>query len=196
MLARLEQEQEAALAGICARHPDVIATASATELAALRSAVQPVYDELERDAQTREFIGEIRKLRRGEAAEGESLLCPARRGVASELEGVWQSSVTRAAMVANGASAAEAARYHGPGTLEFKRGRWIFRGERATVTGTYVDTGDDLRLTMLTCTANPCSPGATTGYGWSVYRDALSLTRRPGLPSWPRLVAKPSRRVG
>jgi TRAP-type C4-dicarboxylate transport system substrate-binding protein len=196
VLGRLEQEQEAALAGICARHPDVIATASATELAALRSAVQPVYDELERDAQTRQFIGEIRKLRRGEAAEGKSLVCPATQGVASELEGVWQSSVTRAAMVANGASAAEAARYDGPGTLEFENGRWTFHGERATVTGTYVVTGDDLRLTMLTCTANPCSPGAATEYGWSVYRDALSLTRRSGLPSWPRLVAKPSRRVG
>ena len=69
--------------------------------------------------------------------------------------------MTRAAMVANGASAAEAATYHGPGTLELGDGRWTFRTDRATVTGTYAVTGDALRLTMRTCTANPCTPGRT-----------------------------------
>jgi hypothetical protein len=35
-----------------------------------------------------------------------------------------------------------------------------------------------------------------TEYGWSVYRDALTLMRRPDGLFWPRLVAKSSRRVG
>ena len=72
--------------------------------------------------------------------------------------------MTRAELMANGASAAEAATYHGPGTLELKNRGWTFRGERATVTGTYVVAGDGLRLTMRTCTANPCSPGSATEY--------------------------------
>jgi hypothetical protein len=114
----------------------------------------------------------------------------------SQLEGVWESNVTRAAMVAQGASASEAATYHGAGTLELRGGRWTFRGDRATVTGTYVVTGDALRLTMLTCTANPCTPGAYTDYAWSVYLDTLTLTRRPGHQFWPRLVATAATRVG
>jgi TRAP-type C4-dicarboxylate transport system substrate-binding protein len=195
VLARLDEEQEQALESTCARGRVSLVTASPSELSALRAAVQPVNDELERDAQTREFVSEIRKLGIGQAADGQSLRCPAPQGGGLKLDGVWESSVTRAAMVANGASAAEAATYHGSGRLELKSGRWTFQGERATVTGTYVVMGDDLRLTMLTCTANPCSPGHATEYRWSVYRDALSLTRRSGLPFWPRLVAKRSRRV-
>ena len=194
MTARLEKEQEEALQATCARGRLSLATASASDLAALRRAVQPVYDELERDGQTREFIAEIRKLRRG--IEGESVHCAASQRNVSKLEGAWESNVTRAAMVANGASAAEAATYHGPGTLELREGRWTFRGDRTTVTGTYAVAGNALRLTMLTCTANPCTPGAYTDYVWSRYRDALTLTRRSGQAAWPRLVAKPSRRVG
>jgi TRAP-type C4-dicarboxylate transport system substrate-binding protein len=196
VLARLVAEEHQALESTCARGRVTLVTASPSQLSALRAAIQPVTEELQRDVQTREFLGEIRKLRRAEAADEQSLRCPAPHGGSSELDGVWESNVTRAAMVANGASAPEAATYDGSGTLELKRGRWTFHGERATVTGAYVVTGDDLRLTMLSCTANPCSPGAATEYRWSVYRDALSLTPRSGLPFWPRLVAKPSRRVG
>jgi TRAP-type C4-dicarboxylate transport system substrate-binding protein len=193
-MARLEKEQVESLEVVCGRGKLTLATASPPELAALRAAVQPVYDALERDAPTRELITEIRRLRSG--IEGDSVQCAASRGNVSELEGVWESSVTRAAMLANGASAAEAATYHGPGTLELREGRWTFRGDRATVTGTYAVTGDALRLTMLTCTANPCTPGAYTDYTWSVYRDALTLSRRSGRAVLPRLIAKPLRRIG
>jgi hypothetical protein len=193
VLARMEKEQPQALEVVCGRGKLRLATASTSELAALQTAVQPVYDELERDKQTREFIAAIRKLRSG--LEAESVQCTAPQRGVSQLEGVWESNVTYAAMSANGASASEAATYHGPGTLELRGGLWTFRGDRTTVKGTYAVMGDDLRLTTLTCTANPCSPGAATQYSWSVYRDALTLTRRSGAPFWPRLVAKPSRRV-
>jgi hypothetical protein len=42
--------------------------------------------------------------------------------------------------------------------------------------------GDVLELTMRRCTANPCSPGASTEYGWSVYRDTLTLAAPPRPP--------------
>jgi TRAP-type C4-dicarboxylate transport system substrate-binding protein len=195
-LARVESEQQESLGLVCGRGKLTLATATPSELAALRAAVQPVYDSLERDVQTRRLITEIRALRTARAGDGKPLVCVASRTGASELEGVWQSNVSRAAMLAAGASAAEAATYEGRGTLELAHGRWTFDGERASVTGTYAVAGDALRLTMLTCTANPCDPGASSDYTWSVYRDALTLTRRPGRAAWPRLVAKPSRRVG
>jgi TRAP-type C4-dicarboxylate transport system substrate-binding protein len=193
-LARIEKEQEGALEVLCGRGNATFPTASPSELAALRAAVQPVYDELERDAQTREFIAQIRKLRGG--VEGESVHCAASQRNVSQLEGVWESTVTRAELVASGASAAEAASYSGPGTFQLRDGRWTFRGERATIKGTYAATGNALRLTILTCTTNPCTRGAYTDYTWNVYNDTLTLRRRPGQAAWARPVAKPSRRVG
>jgi hypothetical protein len=102
--------------------------------------------------------------------------------------------VSRKALLSLGASTAEAATYEGPGTLELRAGQWVFRGEHTTVTGTYTVEGDVVRLTMRTCTVNPCSPGAVTEYTWSRYRDTLSLTGKTG-ELWPRLVASAARRV-
>ena len=119
---------------------------------------------------------------------------PASAG-ATKLESVWESSASNAALRASGASRPEASTYEGAATLELKDGRWAFRGDHTTVAGTYAVEGDVIRLTMKTCTANPCSPGAVTQYSWSVYRDTLSLARRPGLPFWPRLVATPAKRA-
>jgi TRAP-type C4-dicarboxylate transport system substrate-binding protein len=195
-LARVSREQDEALEVACGRGTLSLPTASAAELDALRAAVEPVYAALESDPLTRKLIAEIRQLRTGDAANANSIRCPKSQAGASELEGVWESRVTREAMLAGGASVAEAATYAGAAALALADGRWTFDGDHTTVTGTYVVKGDALRLTMLTCTTNPCSPGLTTDYTWSVYRDVLTLTRRPGRAAFPRLVAKPSRRVG
>jgi TRAP-type C4-dicarboxylate transport system substrate-binding protein len=196
VLARLEREQQDALETICDRGSVVVAAATDSEVAALRAAVQPVYDELERDPDTKRAIAEIRQLRTGQSAGVDAVGCPSGPAVASELEGVWQATVTPAEIRANGGTAAEASTFAGAGTLELHDGRWTFRNDRTTVKGTYRAGDDALSLTMRTCTANPCDPGMVTDYGWSVYRDRLSLTMRPGHLYWPRLVAKPARRVG
>ena len=125
--ARLASESETALDATCSRGRLALATASASDLAALRVAVQPVYEGLERDPATRRVIAEIRTLRRG--LEGEVVRCPRTQREVSALEGVWESSVTRAAMLAGGASTPEATTYSGPGTLELKEGRWTFEGD-------------------------------------------------------------------
>lgn len=190
-LARIEREQREALELVCSRGKLTFATASSSQLAALKAAVRPVYDELERDPETSRLLAEIESMPTDAA---EPLDCPASRAAGAGLEGVWRATVTAAQMRASGGTAAEAATYAGAGVLELEDGRWTFRNDRATVTGTYRVAGDVLALTMDTCTANPCSPGATTEYGWSRYRDTLTLTRRPGQEFWPRLVAKPSRR--
>ena len=193
--ARIAREQNESLDVVCNRGALSLVAASPAERAALRAAVQPVYDELERDATTRALLAEISRLRAQEPGP-DPLRCTRPHAAASSLEGAWESTVTHASMLAHGATAAEAATYGGRGTLELENGRWSFRTDRATVTGTYTVGGDGIRLTMRTCTANPCEPGATTEYTWSVYRDTLSLERRAGRPFWPALVVAPRKRVG
>ena len=107
------------------------------------------------------------------AEAGEQLDCPASRAAAG-LERDLASDRDGCGGAAGGGTAAEAATYAGAGTLSTRRPLDVSR-RRASVTGTYVVTGDVLELTMRTCTANPCTPGATTEYGWSRYRDTLTL---------------------
>jgi hypothetical protein len=193
-LAEVDRIETEALQSICARGLAHLVTASPAQIAALRAAVKSVYAELERNSRTRQMISEIRKLDDGSPTE--PLRCPGPTArAAAQLEGAWESAVTSRELRAAGASPAEAETFEGSGTLELRDGRWVFRGEHTTVTGSYVVSGDEIRLTIRTCTANPCSSGAATDYRWNVYRDTLSFIRQPG-PLWPRLVAKPSRRVG
>jgi TRAP-type C4-dicarboxylate transport system substrate-binding protein len=194
--AEVERLESEALRTICDRKLAVLYQASPANVAGLRAAVRPVYKGLERDARTKELIEGIKALGTGRE---EPLRCrPVPAEDTAALVGVWRSDAARDALVALGATDAEASTYEGPATLELKDSRWTFRGDHTTVTGTYDVEGNVIRLTMRTCTANPCSPGAVSEYVWSVYRDVLSLAPRPGggTRSWPRLVAGSARRVG
>ena len=64
-LARIQRDEERALGIVCRRGKLALVTASTSQVAALRNALQPVYEELERDEQTRELIEQIRELRAG-----------------------------------------------------------------------------------------------------------------------------------
>ncbi len=195
-LSEVERLEKDALESICERKLVSLVTVSRADVAALHAAVRPVYAQLERNTGTRELVAGIRMLRAGQRADVLPVRCPSPTGAgASKLEGVWDSKASHAALLAVGASPAEAATYEGAARLELRDGRWTLRGDHTTVTGTYVLKGDVIRLTMRTCTANPCSPGAVTEYGWSFYRDTLSLARRPGATFWPRLVVSPGRQV-
>ena len=193
VLARLQREQQNALVEICNRGATTVAQAGSADVASLRAAVAPVYERLERDPATKRLIAEIRALRGSAGAD--IVRCAPTSTQAGSLEGVWRADVTGAEIRASGGSAAEAAVVSGPATLELRRGRWTFRSARTTVNGTYRVEGPVVALTMRTCTVNPCSPGMVTEYGWSIYRDRLTLSRRPGRLFWPRLVAKPLRRT-
>jgi TRAP-type C4-dicarboxylate transport system substrate-binding protein len=193
--AEVDRLEDQALRTICDRRLATLVRASPGDVAGLRAAVRPVEAALERDARTKELINGIKALG---ASREEPLRCrPVPAEDTAALEGVWRSDAARDALVALGATDAEAATYEGPATLELKDGRWTFRGEHTTMTGTYDVEGNVIRLTMRTCTANPCSPGAGSEYVWSVYRGVLSLHPRPGgAAAWPRLVAGAARRVG
>jgi hypothetical protein len=194
-LREVDHNETRALGTICDRGLARLVTASPEQLSALRAAVRPVYRQLERNRQTRRFLAEIAELA-GTGGAVQPLRCGARAStIGPALEGVWSSTVSRRELLAQGASAAEAATYEGPATLQLKAGRWAFHGDHTTVTGRYRIAGDTVRMTMVTCTVNPCSPGAVTEYTWSVYRNNLTLARDPAGTFWPRLVAAPSTRI-
>ena len=138
-------------------------------------------------------------MRDGTAREDESLRCPEpETGIASELEGRWQATPSRAELLAAGASPHDLVGALSGLEIEFADGEWIARGvhtERVW-TGTYSVSGDVVQLTLETCSHNPCSPGTATEHRWSTYRDTLTLTQLPGRSSWPRLTATPFKRVG
>lgn len=194
LLETLRSEERTSLAALCQDGHLALVTASSGDRAALRRAVQPVYDELERDSLTRELIAEIEDLRAG-LPSSEPLRCPnARRTVPrTALDGRWRADLDAEALAAAGASKEEVELVEGPMTLEFHEGRWVVRmAQSASVFhGTYSLDRSVLRLTIGSCTpAKACKVGQLTEYRWSVYRDKLSLSRsrRYVLPA---LVAKP-----
>lgn len=193
VLRRLQREQQNALVEICNRGTLTLATAPDADAASLRVAVRPVYASLERDPATKALIAEISSRRIGVPAD--IVRCPPRSSSSQLLEGRWRADVSRAEIRAAGGTPAEAAAFAGPATLELRGGRWTFSNSTTTVKGSYRVEGPVVLLTMRTCTINPCSPGMVTEYGWSVYRDRLTLSRRPARLFWPRLVAKPSARA-
>jgi TRAP-type C4-dicarboxylate transport system substrate-binding protein len=192
--ARIEREQREALAGLCQRGALRLASASPSELAALRAAVRPVYRELERDPGTRKLIAEIRRIKRGIASE--PLRCRAAVIAAAAIEGRWSATATREQLLAAGAEPKEVGPGQRTATLELDRGRWVARLEpNRSWTGTYAITGERTRFILRTCSHNPCDPGATAVHEWSVYRDTLSLKPFGRSQLW-QLTAAPWTRAG
>lgn len=197
-LAEVDRIEQDALRTICDRRLASFVTVPPEDVAALHEGVRPVYAELERNGETRELIGEIRALRATTATHREPLRCPeAGAGVASALAGRWQATATGEEVLAAGATPREVARGPNSMTLQLESGKWVARGVDTgrTWTGRYTVSGDVIRLTLETCSHNPCTPGALAEHGWSVYRDTLSLTRLPGQESWWQLIAKPFKRA-
>jgi TRAP-type C4-dicarboxylate transport system substrate-binding protein len=197
-IARVAKEEQAALTAICGRGTLALARASATDLAALRRAVQPVYAKLNKDSFTKDVIREITRLRAARPAD--VVECPAasRAGAASRLEGGWQAASSREDLLAAGTPPNEAERQSGVATLELHRGQWIAR-ERHTGfvwRGPYAVKGDILYLTIAYCRGSKdvCFRG-TAEYKWSRYRDRLTLARLSGSPTYYGVLAKPLTRL-
>jgi TRAP-type transport system periplasmic protein len=189
-------------------------TASPADLAALRRAVQPVYGQLGRDAQTRRYIRQIEAMRQGispEPAPGCAQV-PRLAGKAGPLDGVWQFTTTAADLRAAGASQGDIVpENYGTYTFVIDRGRFAFTQEnRQACTwayGSFTVTGD--RFEQLFTDGGGIAPdGATNEPGefftfrWSLYRGMLTLYPVKGAVSpnpsvgkpWPRISTKPSAR--
>lgn len=196
-LSRVERDENAALARVCERGKLSFATASATDLGLLRGAVRPVYAELERDAQTREWIGEITRLRHDDDASSlHPLRCPKARtnakAAASKLEGRWRVSWSRDELLAAGIEPRVADALEGRHVLEFSNGR--FRSRTDPTTGTYTVAGDVLRLVFDNDVVG-VTAGKVYELRWSVYRESLSFSAVEGREPLLAMTTKPFRRT-
>jgi TRAP-type C4-dicarboxylate transport system substrate-binding protein len=194
---------------LCQRGLVSFVTASPADLAALRRAVQPVYDELERDPQTRRLIRQIAAMRNGirpEAAPG----CRASGQSVSQsspLDGVYRVAF-------EGAPRAFAENF-GTWTYVVDHGRFAFTQENKQACtwayGTFSVRGQRVDWTITDgggiAPNNALNkPGEFFSFGWSLYRDALTLTPIKGPNSndispmnfrvkpWHRISTTPSRR--
>jgi TRAP-type C4-dicarboxylate transport system substrate-binding protein len=183
--ARLLAEREAESAGNLCRRGAVFVSASAAELAELRSAVRPVYSVLERDPATNAFIGQIRTLKRAvrEASVPQIGTCARGTGTTGDarsqalIAGRYTATVTRAELLGNPTfeSGEDNPGNHGRYRLELRDGRWalINFSIHYTSGGTFTVDADTITLRPDT----PDTTGEVFVFRWSLYRGALTLTK-------------------
>ena len=195
-LRQVARDEAAAVVELCRRGGSSLITATPKDLAALRSAVQPVYRALERDPGARRLIAWTEEQRR----ESPALRCPeapvrARAG-ANGIEGRWETTWTRSALIAAGMRPRDAAAIAGHHTADFHDGRVRFTGDPGSgrsSEGSYVADGDVLRLTFRTGVA--LQLGRVYELRWSVYRDSLTFGAVPGSEVLQAFLTAPYRRV-
>ena len=180
-----------------------VVEASATDLADLVEAVAPVYAQLERTAETKAYLDEIRTLKDETAAPVESFECPPGQGqpdapAATPIDGVYQFSTTAEDLRRRGDL--PLVENYGAWTYVFDRGRFAFTQENDEACGwgygTYEVDGDRVEWTFLDGGGiapydGANKPGEFFVFGWSLYRDALTLTAVPGEVSPLPFLVKP-----
>ena len=93
-----DAERSGGVADLCRGGRLHFLAASPANIAALRRAVQPVYDQIERDPQTRQFVEQITAMRREVVPEPAPRCTPSARHVsaAGPLDGVYRFTITAA----------------------------------------------------------------------------------------------------
>jgi hypothetical protein len=194
-------EQEAA--GNLCRRGLTFETASRDDLAALRRAVQPVYNDLERDPSTRKAIGAIERLKRDSPTPPDALPpClgngQAISGDATPVDGVYEMTTDKSA------AAEFYAENWGKWIFVFDRGRFAFTQENRDACtwgfGEFSVKGREMTWTVIdgggiAPTGAVNKPGELFMFGWSRYRDALALTPVEGAVSPENFRAKPWHRI-
>ena len=171
----------------------------------LRRAVQPVYDELSRDPETRAFIAQIEKMRDPAAAASDRLSCAKAQPTATptgRFDGVYRMK-TSMKRDSRGDPDPVPENY-GTWTYVFTRGRFAitqedeqactwgygtFAVKRDHVEWTFIDGGGIAPNNALN------KPGEFFVFGWSRYRDTLMLTPVKGSVSPKNFRARPWRRI-
>jgi TRAP-type C4-dicarboxylate transport system substrate-binding protein len=197
LVERIQHDTETWLTAACSRRAFSFVDASAAERAALRAAVAPVYDELDRDPLTRELLSAIQELRGDEPAT-DVIRCRSKAADVSvdsvNLQGHWKATLTREELRRSGIS---------PGLFEALSGSWsaVFEGARFEFrreeggggTGTYSVDGDTIRFVW------DAGIGIRRGEvflsRWSVYRDRLRFWPVPGQTKLAGLDVEPFTRV-
>jgi TRAP-type C4-dicarboxylate transport system substrate-binding protein len=217
--ATLESEQgdQKNSTSILCRRGLSFVTASDADLAALRRAVQPVYDRIERDALTKTAIKQIQTMRSGEAAIADAPTCsnpsssakpkpkpepkpkPKPKPMGTAIDGVYRMHTTAGDLREIGTPRGEInPRNYGSYEMVLDHGRFRQAQPLNSLSeGTYAVVGDRITLTF-TRGSGPASnqPGEQFDYHWSLYRDQLTLRAVEGKASPKPLLAKPWRRIG
>jgi hypothetical protein len=197
-------EQEAA-GNLCRSRRLEFETASPHDLGALRTAVQPVYDMLARDPQTRKFLAAIAAIGKGVPAESAPHCRPTGQtdgqaaGGSSQLDGLYEMTTSKSA-----AAPDFLAENWGKWIFVFHRGRFAFTQENRDACtwgyGTFAVKGNQVEWRFTdgggTGPNNAFNkPGEFFVFGWSLYRETLTLTAVQGAISPENFRAKPWQRI-
>jgi hypothetical protein len=192
---------------LCRRGQLRFLTASPADLAALRRAVQPVYDQLERDPQTRRYIRQIEAMRTGLSPEPAPGCAPTARpgGTAGPLDGVWQFTSTPGDLQAVGTPPTDIIpENYGKFTMVIDRGRFAFTQEDQQACiwgyGTFTVKGNEFEQLFTggggIAPDNAVNkPGEFFTFRWSLYRGVLTLYPVAGAVSPQPSMAKPWLRI-
>ena len=198
-------EKETA-ANLCRKNRTTFDAASPQDLEALKTAVEPVYAELERDAVAGKVIRGIEQLK-DEVGEPPTEL-PAcspvpdatRSGVATRLDGVWTMDTDRAAAAPDYFD-----ENWGHWVFVFDHGRFAITQENETSCtwgyGNYAINGSRMAWTFkdgggIAPNTATNRPGEYFVFDFSTYRDTLTLTPVKGQISPLNFRAQPWRRLG
>jgi len=185
-------------------------TATPDQRGALRQAVQPVYDDLERDGGTLSAIAAIEDMRRSVPADAAPVCAPdtSRVGGVKRLDGVWRMTTRYGDEPGDPEPVPE---NYGDWVFVLDRGYFAFTQQyRDACTwgyGTYSLSGRRMAQTFtdgggIAPTGAENKPGEFFRFGWSLYRDTLTLSGVKGAISplnfrgraWHRISTAPSRR--
>jgi TRAP-type C4-dicarboxylate transport system substrate-binding protein len=211
--ALLRGFERAAAGNLCRRGLE-FETASPHTLAALRTAVQPVYDTLGREPQTSKFLTAIAAIGKGVPAESAP---PCRStgqtngqaaGGSSQLDGVYRVTTTAKDLRGAGTPAGDVIpENYGTYTYVFDRAWFAYTQENKDACtwgyGTFAVKGNQVEWRFTdgggTGPNNAFNrPGEFFVFGWSLYRETLTLTA-PGpegfrAKPWQRISTTPSAR--
>jgi TRAP-type C4-dicarboxylate transport system substrate-binding protein len=206
---RLSAEDE----GVLCRRGLRFVQASNQDLAALRRAVQPVYDKLQANAQTRSFLQRILAMKHQTRAAStpDNPRCSPSSATAggdnqkttqktTALDGVYRTSFTREELAQSpllGDASEVNDENWGDLTLTFDRGRVTFAQrndvDNYSTSGTYTLDGKAITLNF----TEGGNAGETFAVRWSLYRDVLTFERDDTLGVIPTpYLLKPWRRAG
>jgi TRAP-type C4-dicarboxylate transport system substrate-binding protein len=215
--ALLRGFEQAAAGNLCRRGLE-FQTASPHDLAALRTAAQPVYDTLARDPQTRKFLAAIAAIGKGVPAESAPQCRPTGKtdgqaaGGSSRLDGVYRVTTTAKDLLATGVPAGDAIpENYGTASYVLDRARFAFTQENKDACiwgyGTFAVKGNQVEWKFTdgggTGPNNAFNkPGEFFVFGWSLYRETLTLTPVQGaiapenfrVKPWQRISTTPSAR--
>jgi TRAP-type C4-dicarboxylate transport system substrate-binding protein len=203
-LARLRSEGKDQAAILCRRGRMAFVRADPEQLAALRAAVEPIYNRLERNVQTRRAIRAIERMKNGVAPEA----APRCTGTSASttrggtpVDGVYEVTTTVADLRRVGAPAQDVISENwGRWIYVFDRGRFAFTQEDEEACtwayGRFSVKGQQMAWSVLDGGGRAPNnaynrPGEFFRFGWSRYRDTLTLTLVEGTSSPPNFRAKP-----